>query len=192
MGESGVSDYSFDERLKFGTRGEKMVMDNFITILKPFVTEWIYGKCKEHTQKQRRGIDFSLDFDPANFEVKTREYKYYNYHGYTDIALETESVVEKHVLGWVYTTTADVILYTWLDESRTRFVDGYIIIVEKLRECLENLVINFFERKPNPIYASTEHRYHTENFVVPVEAFPEGVLIRFDPNELNKIYMLNN
>jgi len=39
-----MSDYSFDERLKFGARGEKMVIDNFITILKPFVTEWIYGK----------------------------------------------------------------------------------------------------------------------------------------------------
>lgn len=55
-----MSDYSFDERLKFGARGEKMVIDNFITILKPFVTEWIYGKYKEHTRKQRSGIDFSV------------------------------------------------------------------------------------------------------------------------------------
>jgi len=182
-----VSDHSFDERLKFGAMGEKMVIDNFITILKPFVTEWIYGKCKEHTQRQRKGVDFSVDFNPANFEVKTRDYRYYKY---SDILLETDSMVEKRKFGWVYTTTADVILYVWLDETKTKFIDGYIIIVDKLKKCLNDLIVEYWERTHG--YSTTEGRYTTGWFTVPINGFPEGILIRFDPNELNKIYMIEN
>lgn len=182
-----MSDYSFDERRRFGGIGEKMVIDNFVTILKPFVTEWIYGKYKEHTQKQRNGIDFSVNLDPANFEIKTRDYKYYKYN---DILLETDSVIEKRVFGWIYTTKADVILYVWLDETKTKFIDGYIIIVDKLKKCLNDLIVEYWERTHG--YSTTEGRYTTGWFTVPINGFPEGILIRFDPNELNKIYMIEN
>jgi hypothetical protein len=183
MGESSVSDYGFNERLNFGHGGEVMVVENFSTILRPLVVEYLFGKCAEHTKKQLNGIDFSIPY--KNFEIKTREFKYYKYK---DIVLETVSKIETNKLGWFYTSTADVIIYLWLTENRTKIQDAYLLILEELRKYEIELMVDWFDKTVRRTTSTNGGQWHTEWFAPPISAFPENTIIHVNPADLNNIY----
>lgn len=180
LGESGITDYSFSERERFGQKGEKMVADNFATFLKPLITKYLFGKCKEHTAAQLNGIDMSIKYN--RFEIKTRDFKY---HKNKDIVLETMSNMEKNKLGWFYTSNADIVIYMWLSEDRKYVYDAYLLIMDELRKYEYELVSEWYVTKRG--ISSTEGKYKTEWYAPPISAFPKSTLIHIDIDELNRL-----
>lgn len=131
----------------------------------------------QNPNTQREGIDGVISKKQSSIEIKTR--KYFSYK-YKDILLETKSVIEQNILGWFYTTNADIIAYVWENDSRTNLIDGYLIFISKeLRHWFDENKHKF--KKQIAETESENGNWHTENYAVPINAFPKGTTYRFNP-----------
>lgn len=126
-----------------------------------------------------------LNDDEASYELKVRDYKYYEECG--DILLETVSVVEKDEPGWALHSSADMVFYVWKSQDGGDLVDGYILLLQEIKD--------WFRRNKNQFevkYAKSRRsegenkRWRTKNRAVPVSEFPEGTIYNFDPSLTKK------
>lgn len=131
----------------------------------------------ENPEVQKHGIDGFLTTKKPTVDTKTRGYDAYRYH---DILIETLSIRERDILGWFYTTNADVIAYVWTNSSGTNLVDGYLLF-------MSDSVRQWFETNKNQFKVKIAHskakgkEWTTENRAVPISQFPKGTLYRFNP-----------
>lgn len=167
--------HDFDESLKRGIHWEDELKDRLRNKLMSMSLEQV--RFEEDPDMQRRGIDQVLEQDTANFDIKVRDHKYANAG---DILLETVSVVEQDIDGWFYSSDSDVVVYVFENESGGNLCKGYfIIITEALREWFEERKYRF-----QPVFAMSirnGEKWETKSRVVPVNSFPDGTLVEFDP-----------
>ena len=146
----------------------------------------------ENQEFQRKGIDGILYAETAKIDPKVRDYSVYKWK---DILIETISVMEENKLGWFYTSEADIVAYVWENPSKTNLIDGFFIFIQNkdLKEWFEKYKNKHPEKRRVATSLRTGIIWHTENFAVPINEFPKGTLIRFDPKlpSLGKQSMLN-
>lgn len=174
LGEMRVNDWSsclslginWEEKLKIKIGHIRQVQE---------IKQIDYSK---NPELQKKGVDLRLKTVNEDIDIKTREFYSYKWK---DILLETLSVVEKDILGWFYTTQAHIISYVWLNESKTNLIDGYLIfITPQLRK--------WFDQNKHRFRIKIAHSnndgeiWSTENYAVPISAFPKGSIIRFNPH----------
>ena len=145
--------------------------------LKTYMTRLISYDNLADIQRQKDGYDFTIKSEEAKWEIKTRTFHKISYN--VDILLETTSVVEKNILGWLYTSKADIIAYVWLNESKSNLMPyGYFIMLKELRKT------TWYDNLPGDYELKHTHtnnyQYKTE-FVCPkITHFPDGTLFPFN------------
>ena len=160
---------SFYEMVKVGEDCEAKVAKDFRPIFAPILTRIYY---KDNPALQRNGIDGTIHNQEVSYDIKCRKFKEMKYVG-IDILIETISVVEYNKPGWIYYTKSPVVVYLWLNISRTRFLDGYILYLDDVRKFFVGNEHKYYKPKP----ATSERHgdiWHTENRVVKINDFPLG------------------
>ena len=156
----------WNKSIKTGKLGENIVKDNFISLLKQMIdtkninlTHILY---ETNPLIQKNGIDFIFNITFSKLEIKTRNHFSYQYN---DILLETISIIEKNMAGWLYTSKSDIIVYAWLNGESTEFIDGYFLFLDNTRKYIKN-------KKYAEKIATTNKNgtiWHTKNIVVPIK-----------------------
>ena len=173
----------FDKDVKDAAPWEKRISEKIEDFLREFKARRLVYETSEGRKYQQMGIDFLVDSEESTHEVKTRDYEFYR----KGILLETVSVIEDNILGWLYTSKADAIAYCWKNVEETNCMPvGYLILLKELRKT------QWYKRLPKPyLEIQTKipsHRdtltgriyWHTKFIVPPVKDFPYGVLYRFN------------
>ena len=173
--------HEFMEKVKEGEHAEELVLSKFKTIIQPIVMRVMYKEGLIEKELQRSGVDAYVSKKESGFDVKVRDFKY---HCFKDILLETKSVREDDKIGWLY--KASVVVYVWWNPNKTRFVDGYALFLQNIRDWLEVTQWNY----PKKVAFSVRNgqRWSTENIAVPITAFPIGCLYKLSRKE----FMDNN
>ena len=132
---------------------------------------------------QRKGIDGILYAEKVKIDLKSRKFDAYHWN---DILIETVSIIERNKLGWFYTSEADVIPYVWENSSRTNLIDGYFLFIQNksFREWFETYKAthSYWPHKRVAHSNNNGEHWSTENYAVPILAFPTGSILRFDPH----------
>lgn len=93
----------------------------------------------------------------------------YDEHTTTNLFVETDSVIEKGVKGWIYTSCSDYIFYLFSKNTsdRNRY---YIFKTEKLQRWFQELCFDkyHYHRIPNLTY-------HTGGYAIPIQYIIENV-----------------
>jgi len=171
----------FDKDVSEAAPWEKRIAEKIEEfMLKYNVRKIPYGTQREK-EIQKSGIDVIVKSESSDWEIKTRDHKYYE----KGILLETKSIVERNILGWLYTSQADVIAYCWLNESSTNLMpNGYFIMLKNLRQTLwfKTLTQRYHIRTAKSMRKTPEgERFWTTEFITPpIEDFPRGTLYRFN------------
>lgn len=170
----------FDKDVEGAKKWEKRIAKRVKDfLLKRYIRNLGY-ETLEDIKYQKQGIDAIARAEKSTPEFKTRDYdpRYYN----KDILLETISVIERNISGWLYTSQADVIVYCWKNESESNLMPiGYFILLKELRKTA------WYERLPGDYYVKTANSYsgtqfwHTKFVCPPIADFPDGTLFRFNP-----------
>ena len=171
----------FDKDVSEAAPWEKRIAEKLEeVILKYNVRKIPYGTPREK-EIQKSGIDAIVTSESSNWEIKTRSHKYYE----QGILLETKSIVERNIPGWLYTSKADVIAYCWLNESSTNLMpNGYFIMLKKLRKTLwfKTLTQRYPVKTAKSMRKIPEgERFWTTEFIIPqIHDFPPRTLHRFN------------
>jgi len=165
----------WENSLKQGLKWERKLMEKVADL----VISYEIKHFNNDMNKQRQGIDGLISFKDASVEIKTRDFSAFKYK---DILLETISIIERNKLGWFYTSKATAVLYVWLNQTKTNFIDGYIIWIQtpKLRKWFE-LNKHKFSKKIAKTRTEDGNYWHTENRAVPIKSFPKDTIKRFNP-----------
>lgn len=182
-----MSSQDWYSSLAFGNHGEELARKKVRRFLTSVINYCDYDTT-DGKSKQRNGIDFSVSLTDFTFDVKTRDYTYWYKK---DILIETISVVENNIPGWIYTSKSDLIFYTWLNRAQTEIHDAKILIVKPLREFILEYI-----NKTDPKLKTTQtykdcHSYHTEFFTVPISDFPTGTILNCDISKMDEVCYLN-
>lgn len=178
--------HNFNEMLKKGGKWEKKIRPVLERLLIKIKLENQEFNSVEGKLYQRKGIDFTTLSEEPTWDPKTNDNRWYQ-NG--KILLETTSVVEKAIQGWVYTSQADFIVHVWLNKNETNLMPiGYLVKLDELRKTklytlLENYV--FESSRFDGHSTKTEHGkrvWHTRFALVPIEDFTEGILYTFNPH----------
>lgn len=176
------SPHDFDDKLNEAALWEKRIAEKIEKMhLRTYHTRLIPYDNIEDRKIQRSGIDFTISSESAGWEIKTRSRKYY----LDGILLETVSVVEKNIPGWLYTSKADIIAYVWLNESKSNLMQkGYFIMLKELRKTW------WYNRLPGRyhVYDTPSERktdegtiyWDTKFITPPINDFPDGTLTPFN------------
>ena len=166
----------FNEDLKEGERAEDLVLSKFKTVIQPIVMRVMYKEGIISKELQKCGVDAYVAKKETGFDVKVRDFKYYRFK---DILLETKSVRERDAPGWLY--KASVVVYVWWNPLRTRFVDGYALFLQNIRDWLEVTQWDY----PKKIAFSQRNglSWSTENIAIPITSFPIGCAYRLSRKE---------
>lgn len=173
--------HDFDESLKKYESWVKRLIEKIEEFMIKYNIRTIpYGTPRD-IEIQKSGIDIIVKSESSGWEVKIRSSKYYE----KGILLETTSVVEKNILGWLYTSNADVIAYCWLNESSTNLMPhGYFINLNKLRQTkwYETLTEIYYVNHTKSVRKTPDgKKYWTTEFVTPpIKDFPRHTLYRFN------------
>jgi len=176
LGESSIIIRDFDTDLKNGERAEDLILSKFKTVIQPIVMHIAYKDGLVAKELQRRGIDAFVQQKESGFDVKVRDFKYYRFK---DILLETKSVREKDIPGWLYKAT--VVVYLWWNPLRTKFVDGYALFLRNIRDWMS--VTQFNYRKKIAFSSRNGQQWSTENIIIPISEFPIGCVMRLSRKE---------
>lgn len=171
-----MNTHDFIEKVIEGEHAEELVLSNFKTIIQPIVMRVMYKEGLIEKELQKQGVDAYIQKKETGFDVKVRDFKYYRFQ---DILLETKSVIESDVPGWLY--KASVVVYVWWNPSKTRFVDGYALFMQNIRDWLEVTQWNFYEKVA--FSRRGVLRWSTKNIAVPITSFPPGCLYRLSRKE---------
>jgi len=178
--------HDFNEMLKKGGNWENKIRPILERLLIKIKLENQDYTLNEGKANQRKGIDFTTLSEEPTWDPKTNSHTYYQ-NG--KILLETTSVTEKNVPGWVYTSQADFIVHTWLNENETNLMPiGYLVKLDELRKTklytvLEDYVFESHWYDGHSTKTKNGNQtWHTRFALVPLEDFAEGVLYRFNPH----------
>lgn len=165
----------FGDDVRTGERAEELVLSKFKTIIHPIVMRVVFNDGVMSRELQKKGIDVSITQKDEGFDVKVRDFKYYRFK---DVLLETKSVRENNIPGWLFKAT--IVVYLWWNPLKTKFVDGYILFVENIREWLGVSQYNY----PKKIAFTKRNgcAWSTENIAVPLHDLPIGCSIRINRN----------
>jgi len=167
----------FEEKLKEGNVWEELLKEKLAKVLFTESVKRIeYSDGEYEAELQKTGIDGIINRKVVTFDVKARKHWCYKHN---DILIETVSVVENDILGWFYTSKADFVAYVWENEDRTDLIDGYLIFIQDidLKVWFEVHHERFIEKEAE----SNNHQWHTLNRVVPIDEFPDGTILQFNP-----------
>lgn len=168
---------NFEDDLKEGERAEELILSKFKAVIQPVVMRIAFKDGIISRQLQKAGVDVSIQQNSVGFDVKARDYKYYKYR---DILFETISVREVNKNGWLY--KADIVVYLWWNPTRTRFVDGYVLFLQNIREWLASRIYSYHKK-----IAFSERnglKWSTENIAIPITDIPLGYIIQLNKSEL--------
>ena len=133
---------------------------------------------------QRSGIDSKANYNTLNYiEAKRRRpdsYIYYN----KDILLETISIIHSGKLGWLYTSKADFIAYTWSNSKNETCDIGYLIHLPELKKTRLYRNIQSYPKRE-----ASSGDWKTLSRIIPIHRFPEKTLYQFNPNLITKMDM---
>ncbi len=166
----------FNTDLKEGEQAEELVLSKFKTIIQPVVMRIAYKDGLIAKELQNSGIDAYVQKKESGFDVKVRDFKYYRFK---DILLETKSVCEKDIPGWLYKAT--VVVYLWWNPLKTKFVDGYVLFLQNIRDWMS--VTQFDYKKKIAFSNRNGQSWSTENIIVPISDFPIGCAVRLNRKE---------
>lgn len=131
----------------------------------------------DEPEKQLSGIDHVLTRESPNIDVKVRDYEYYG----DDVLLETVSVVERDVEGWLYSDGLDVLAYCWQNRLGTNLTDGILLLIN-------DAFVEWFEAHISEFRAVTTRSrdggdtWTTKSRIVEIDRIPDGfVYTEFDP-----------
>lgn len=176
-----MNTHDFIEKVKEGEHAEELVLSKFKNIIQPIVMRVMYKEGLIEKELQKQGVDAYIQKKETGFDVKVRDFKYYRFQ---DILLETKSVIESDTPGWLY--KASVVVYVWWNPKKTRFVDGYALFMQNIRDWLEITQWNFYEK--TAFSRRGVSHWSTKNIAVPITSFPLGCLYRLSRKE----FMDNN
>lgn len=169
---------NFKDDLKTGELAEQLILSKFRTVFEPIISRIIYNQDMQSRLLQKAGVDGIITARPiADFDIKARDFKYYNYKNQgVDILFETISIVEKSVPGWFY--KSNVVVYVWFTQNKSRFADGYILYMDKLREKLKDVINNYPKKTAHSENGSVWSVWSTENRAVPIKDIPISAIQR--------------
>lgn len=172
--------HDFDESLGMGLKWEQVLKERLEKVLLATGLESI--SFEEKPDKQRSGIDLVLQQENPNVDVKARG----NYAlQFGDILLETWSVWEKTKRGWAFKPDIDLVAYVFENEAGTNLVKGYFIVMsDEFRDWFQENATNYPEKEAEN---SSFGGYTTLNRAVPIEDFPPGTLVEFDPTQFEPV-----
>lgn len=163
----------WDESLKFGGKGEELFVKTFKGVFEPVLKKIDFNL---FPQTQKQGVDVLLSNHSIEFDVKSRTFQYYKWK---DILVETISVVESNKDGWVYYTKSEYIVYVWFNQSKTKFIDGYLINLPCFKSFFKTNIDTF--RQPRDAVTTRNGRtWHTQNKIVPINQIPKPCIKRID------------
>lgn len=150
--------YDFDEQFKLGDAGavvlDAVLRREYKLLILPVDREW-----------ERRGIDRVI-LTPSGV-VRSLEYKT-DYTGARthNCFVEMVSVVEKNILGWAYTSHADMLVH-YLPHPENL---AYCIMFEDLREKLDDWIRDY---EPKTIHTKRNDgmSYSSKGLAVPQDEF---------------------
>ena len=166
----------FEEDLKTGNRAEELILSKFKSVVQPLVERVMYNDGVISKNLQKAGVDAFISKKETGFDVKSRDFRYYQFQ---DILLETVSIREYNIPGWLFITNA--VVYVWWNKRQTKFVDGYILFLQNIR--------NWFESKPENYRRIIAHSgkgnktWSTESIIVPITDFPLGCIYKINKKE---------
>jgi len=162
---------------------EKRVSEKITYFLRNYMLRRLLYDTSEGKKLQKKGIDFIVESEKSKHEIKIRDNKWY----LKGLLLETMSVVESNILGWLYTSEADAIGYVWKNKDETNCMPiGYLILLKELRKTqwYNKLPGSYHVFNPKPgSYRDTPNGriYWTTKFIVPpIKDFPKGIVWKFN------------
>lgn len=168
--------HDFGESLDMGLKWEQILKPRLKQVLVAASLESI--SFEENPDMQRNGIDMVLQQENPNVDVKARGHYALQYG---DILLETWSVWEENKVGWAFKPDIDLVAYVFENEPGTNLKQGYFIVMsDEFRDWFQENADNYPEKEAkNGSFGG----YTTLNRAVPIEDFPQGTLIEFDPTQ---------
>lgn len=158
----------FEKDLDMGIVAENKLLSKFQRVFVPLVQQIIYEPTNAESVKlQKSGVDVIISTKEVRFDVKCRRFDVYKWN---DILLETVSVVETETPGWLY--KSDVVVYVWENISRTSFIDGYILYLDKIRPWFVEHESKF--KQKTAFSERNGNKWSTLNRAVPIKQFPIG------------------
>lgn len=164
------------ETLDEGMKWEEKLENRLETVLMVSGLERI--SFDENPEAQLSGIDMVLSQESPDIDVKVRDNEGLDYD---DILIETWSVCEDSDAGWFYTSESDLIARVYKNEAGTNLVKGFFIVMTdgELHEWFNDNIETFDINRQKTVRDG--ERWHSECREVPIEDFPPGTLVEFDP-----------
>ncbi len=161
----------FEKDVKTGELAEEMLASKFKVVFAPVLQRILFDPLnKENIILQKSGVDGIISFKPVDYDVKARSHQYYRLK---DILLETVSIVDNNKPGWLY--KSNTVVYLWFNKDKTRFMDGYILDVCRIRDWIKGKE-NTFKKKFSFSKNDDGKFWTTENIAVPIKDFPVGTI----------------
>lgn len=148
-------------------------------IVKLYKNEYITFDTPKEKILQKSGIDGIIRGQDTSWDSKIL----FNLMDYNNrLLIETKSIIEKNTLGWVYTSQCDLILLCWAENTKIFMPIAYALPLKKFRKT--ELYKNLEKYKRYKTKSSRDgRRWTTEFYMVPINKFPKGFLIQFNPEE---------
>ena len=153
---------TFSDSLSIGEIGEHLIFEQFGIRMISF---------EEDSDFQRSGADGIRG--ALTHEIKTRTYETVRYwHNGPDMTIETVSVREYNVPGWIYTSTADILFYGILQQGKQGWLHLWRIRLPELQAWWQNVDVSKYPMK----IARTKDSHSTENRIVPFADLPKRIV----------------
>ena len=149
----------------------------------PTVKNWLHSQLpklieiREATHKQQVHEDIDLVLITPNGEL-TCEVKI-RYQNYNDFSIETINNIHTRSPGWFFKSTAQVLVYVFVNEATQSIKRGYIMHFPNLRSWYDDE--GGFEISYKRIRSPTYHnrgKYISENVIIPWSHLPDDVYAR--------------
>lgn len=165
----------WNESLADGVKWEQKLEERLEKVLMTTALERI--SFEDDPEAQLSGIDMVLSQESPKIDVKSRSYIGLRYD---DILIETWSVWEEQIPGWFYTTEADLIARVYENEPGTNLTKGYFIVMsDTFDQWFRDNYEDYDETFQHTVRGDEE--WHSAVREVPIEDFPQGTLVEFDP-----------
>lgn len=172
-GEPRTQDWN--ESLAEGVKWERKLEERLEKVLMTTALERI--SFEDDPEAQLSGIDMVLSQETPKIDVKSRSHVGLRYD---DILIETWSVWEEQIPGWFYTTEADLIARVYENEPGTNLEEGYFIVMsDTFDQWFRDNYADYDETRQHTVRGGEE--WHSAVREVPIEDFPSGTLVEFDP-----------
>jgi len=169
----------FEENVIEGEICEERVKEKFKEVFTPILNHILFSTDSE---RQKRGIDFEIYGEAVKFDVKCRAFRSYSYG---DILLETVSVRERNKPGWLWYSESNIIVYVWENMQKNKFIDGYLLFLNEIREWLEKTGTNKFRKRIAHSINRHGGYWSTENIAVPISEFQSHCIKKIELSEFS-------